>query len=169
MNIEAIPKSFWHSASFALIAFTIGFLFISYKSGELTVKFKELEVRTNGTIVLEESLKKQKESIMAQQEIILSKENEITELNKILQQRIEELNTVKEKLAKLEEENESSAIRELTSKIGAIKENQDFDLMIQERQQNLESLSRDQIQQQQVYQQQQEIFQQQQKQQQALY
>lgn len=169
MNIEAIPKSFWHSASFALIAFTIAFLFISYKSGELTVKFKELEVRTNGTIVLEESLKKQKESIMAQQEIILSKENEITELNKILQQRIEELNTVKEKLAKLEEENESSAIRELTSKIGAIKENQDFDLMIQERQQNLESLSRDQIQQQQVYQQQQEIFQQQQKQQQALY
>lgn len=169
MNIEAIPKSFWHSASFALIAFTIGFLFISYKSGELTVKFKELEVRTSGTIVLEESLKKQKESIKAQQEIILSKESEINELNKILQQRIEELNTVKEKLAKLEEENESSAIRELTSKIGAIKENQDFDLKIQERQQNLESLSRDQIQQQQVYQQQQEIFQQQQKQQQALY
>lgn len=169
MNIEAIPKSFWHSASFALIAFTIGFLFISYKSGELTVKFKELEVRTSETIVLEESLKKQKESIMAQQEIILSKESEITELNKIPQQRIEELNTVKEKLAKLEEENESSAIRELASNIGAIKENQDFDLMIQERQQNLESLSRDQVQQQQVYQQQKEIFQQQQKQQQALY
>lgn len=52
MNLEAISKSFWHSASFALIAFTIGFLFISYKSGELTVKFNQLEVRNIFTPIL---------------------------------------------------------------------------------------------------------------------
>jgi len=129
MDLESIPKSFWHSASFALIAFTIGFLFISYKSGELTVKFNQLEVRTTDTVALETTLKNQTDSIKKQKEIIDNRETKVKELEVLLKERLEELNTVKSELAKLQQGHDSAVVEAITSKIKALNENKDFYLV----------------------------------------
>jgi hypothetical protein len=162
MDLKGIPMSFWHSASFALIAFTIGFLFISYKSGELTIKFNQLEVRTSDTVALEKTLENQKESIIKQKEIIDKRETKVAELEVLLKERLKELNKVKVELAQLHQEMDSAAAKAITSKIEAINENQDFDLNVNKTQKTLDSLQTQQQQQQDIYKQQQQMFQQQQ-------
>jgi tRNA-dihydrouridine synthase len=46
MNTDNIPKSFWHSLSASVLIFTIGFTWISYQSGNLTLKYKDFEIIT---------------------------------------------------------------------------------------------------------------------------
>ncbi len=149
MNIEKIPNSFWYSLSFSIVSLTVGFLIISYQSGSVTLKFKELEVKTKDVAALEKNIQKQ-------QEIITLKEKEIEDLKIILDKKLEELNSVKNKLAELQEGSSRLETREtistLVSEIEGI--NKNFDLKIQEKQENLNILQ----QRQEVYKQQQEIL-----------
>ncbi len=149
MNIEKIPNSFWYSLSFSIVSLTVGFLIISYQSGSVTLKFKELEVKTKDVAALEKNIQKQ-------QEIITLKEKEIEDLKVILDKKLEELNSVKNKLAELQEGSSRLETREtistLVSEIEGI--NKNFDLKIQEKQENLNILQ----QRHEVYKQQQEIL-----------
>ncbi|GLI54494.1 hypothetical protein PM10SUCC1_00090 [Propionigenium maris DSM 9537] len=149
MDIEKIPNSFWYSLSFAIVSLTVGFLIISYQSGSVTLKFKELEVKTKDVAALEKNIQKQ-------QEIISLKEKEIEDLKVILDKKLEELNIVKNKLAELQRGSSMPETREaittLVSEIEGI--NRNFDMKIQEKQENLNILQ----QRQEVYKQQQEML-----------
>lgn len=149
MDIEKIPNSFWYSLSFSIVSLTVGFLIISYQSGSVTLKYKELEVKTKDVAAIEKNVQKQ-------QEIISLKEKEIEELKVLLDKKLKELNSVKNKLAELQEGASRPETREtisvLVSEIEGI--NRNFDLEIQEKQENLNILQ----QRQEVYKQQQEIL-----------
>lgn len=151
MDLEGIPKTFWHAASFALVAFTIGFLFISYKYGDLTVKFNDLEVRTSNTVVLESSLKKQEESVRAQAEIIAQREQEVKDLKALLDKRIKELDEVKQELAGLQNDDAFSLESPLTEKLRRVSIDDSLAKAFQSKTENLESLQQKQDIQKQVY------------------
>lgn len=164
MELKEIPKSFWHSASFALIAFTLGFLFISYKSGELTIKFNQLEIRTSDTVAMEDALEKQSISINEQKQVIDQRESTVKELEQLLQKRLRELNEVKRELAKLQRDGRTKTTQSIASKIEAINKNEDFNSGVKRTKNNLTSLQVQQQLFQKDYKQQQQIFQTQQQQ-----
>jgi|GEM_PF-4205844 len=145
MDLEGIPKSFWHAASFALVAFTVGFLFISYKYGDLTVKFNELEVRTTNTFALEDSLSKQEESIRQQEKIIAEREKEVGELKLLLDQRVQELEEVKQELASLQDNQALGASSEVVSRLRRVSADDSLAKAYQSKQATLESLKKEQI------------------------
>ncbi|MBI2514490.1 MAG: hypothetical protein HYV96_21150 [Opitutae bacterium] len=47
MNLEHIPKTFWHALSLSIVLLTIGFITITYRSGSFTLKYADLEFQTN--------------------------------------------------------------------------------------------------------------------------
>ena len=166
MELNGIPRTFWHAASFSLIAFTVGFLFISYKSGELTIKFNQLEVRTTDTIALEQTLQKQKDSIETQKATIDNREEKVKQLEILLGKKIEELNQVKSELAELQKSQNWEVAKGTELKILELTDDKSFQESIAATREDLSSLKNQQEQQQQFYQQQQQIFNEQQQQQQ---
>lgn len=166
MNLEGIPKSFWHSASFTLVAFTIGFLFISYKYGDLTIKFKELEVRTTNTTSLEESLSTQELILQTRNETIKAREKEINDLTVILENKAGELEKVKNELANLQAENNSEATKAVISKLNDIYKDGEFEDNYKSKKEALVTLQKKQQQQVESYNNQRDIYKMQQQQQQ---
>ena len=47
MNLDGIPKTFWHSLSLSVLILTGGFVYVSVKSGNLVVKYADLEFKTS--------------------------------------------------------------------------------------------------------------------------
>jgi len=47
MITDNIPKSFWHSLSVSVLILTAGFVYVSVKSGNLVVKYADLEFKTS--------------------------------------------------------------------------------------------------------------------------
>lgn len=158
MDFEGIPKSFWNAASFALISFTIGFLFISYKYGDLTVKFNELEVRTTNTIALEDSLQKQEESIRAQQKIIAEREKEVSELKALLDARAKELEEVKQELAALHQDQVLPRTAEVVTKLKRVSDDDSLKKAFDSSRLTLETLEKEQALQQKVYENQRSLY-----------
>lgn len=76
MITDNIPKSFWHSLSASVLIFTVGFTWITYKSGNLTLKYKDFEVITasaqkeigDAKLALETKLKESADEIRDLQE-----------------------------------------------------------------------------------------------------
>jgi hypothetical protein len=95
MTTDNIPKSFWHSISASVLIFTIGFTWVGYKAGNLTVKYKDFEMVTaaatnqvaEAKTALEGSLK------LAAQSEELEKENR--RLNGILAKTREQVEALK--------------------------------------------------------------------------
>ena len=92
--MNTIPRSFWHAASFSLITFTIGFLFISYLAGSIKLKYKDLELSTQRAIEFSDTVK-DKSVLVAQ------RERKISELEALLEGRTNELKRVSSNLTKL--------------------------------------------------------------------
>lgn len=46
MDLEHIPKSFWHAVSFSLVVFTLGFLYIAHEAKGISLTFNDLTVKT---------------------------------------------------------------------------------------------------------------------------
>ena len=92
--MNTIPRSFWHAASFSLITFTIGFLFISYLAGSIKLKYKDLELSTQRAIEFSDTVK-DKSLLVAR------REQKISELETLLGGRTNELKTVSSNLSKL--------------------------------------------------------------------
>ena len=92
--MNTIPRSFWHAASFSLITFTIGFLFISYLAGSIKLKYKDLELSTQRAIEFSDTVK-DKSVLVAQ------REQKISELEALLEGRTNELKRVSSNLIKL--------------------------------------------------------------------
>ena len=157
MNIDSIPKSFWHAASFAIVTLTVGFLYISFMYGDLSIKFDKLELRTQNTIALEDSIKMQEETLK-------QREKEIEELRALLDKRAAELTKLKEQIANLTP-TESAGLRigsplreEALSSIDRLALGDEFEERYREKQQTLSSLKDKQDQFQQVYQSQKAII-----------
>lgn len=92
--MDSIPKSFWHAASFALIAFTFGFLYISLQAGSLTVRYKELEISTQSVNAFRDSLNRK-------EQVIDQREKKVAELEELLNNRTAEISGVGLKLSGL--------------------------------------------------------------------
>jgi len=165
MNLEAVPKSFWHSASFALLAFTIGFLFISYKYGDLTVKFNELEIRATNTNALEQSLSKQEASLLEQGKIIKEREKEIDELAFLLDKKAKELEEVKKELASFQTTDNSEKAKSVLSKLERASKDDGFTASFRAKKEILDELKNQQKKQIEHYDQQRNIYTMQQQQQ----
>lgn len=140
MNLQGIPRSFWHSVSFALVTFTIGFMFISYSYGDLTVKFNELEIRTSNATSLEESLNAQALILQTRDETIAEREKEIDELSTMLDKKASELEEVRTELASLQNEIDSNRARDVISKIDNIYKDKKFEERFHAKKEALESL-----------------------------
>ena len=46
MDLEAIPKSFWHASSISLLIITCGLTLVAYKAEGFTLKYDEIELAT---------------------------------------------------------------------------------------------------------------------------
>jgi predicted RNase H-like nuclease (RuvC/YqgF family) len=159
MNLEAIPKSFWNAASIALLAFTIGFLFISYKYGDLTVKFSELEIRATNASALESSLTAQEQSLKEQEKIITARENQIEDLTTLLDEKVKELGEVKKELAALQADANSEDAHSILKKVAEkLSKDHDFAQQIETKKSTLDALKLQQLRQEDRYAQQRDIY-----------
>jgi len=161
LNLEQIPRTFWHSASLSLLVFTFGFLYISFSLGDLKVKFKDLEFRSTAVTVLESTLDLQRKNISKQAATIAERVKEVDELKGLLEGKIEQVDSLKQYITQLE--SESTAPREarrLVKEIKSISEDKDFARKVVEKQRSQFVLQTQQQQLQQSYQSQKDAFEQ---------
>jgi len=50
MDISYIPKSFWHALSFCMIIATLGFLYIAYVSGSVSIEIANAKIELSSAI-----------------------------------------------------------------------------------------------------------------------
>lgn len=134
MDINQIPKSFWHAASVSLLALTFGFIFISYKFGDLQVKFMDLEMRSTTVIALEQTLEEQRKNIEKQEAVIASRAEEVHDLNVLLEQKLKEIDRLKDQVASLQTAGGSAEhTREVAQQLEQISNDDEFDKKVAEK------------------------------------
>ena len=139
MNIESIPKTLWHSISISIIVATIGFTYITYRAESFSLKYKGVELITQGNEA--RALNLDKQSIMLKEW-----EHELEELRKLYDEKIEELEEANRKVTALTRKSDTDAIdkSELVTVLQGIKSVSVPIDLIKEKQDNLKVLSKQQ-------------------------
>lgn len=159
MDVQSIPRTFWHSVSFAIITLTVGLVLIFFMSENISVNWKHLNIQKSNMENLQESLQ-------AQEATINKKNEEVLELKRLLDEQLAELNTVKAELADLQESSQPATRAKISSTLDKIASTSDYEYQVQEKLTNIDNLQLQSFQQKQIYNQQQQIFDRQQTQQQ---
>ncbi len=159
MDVQSIPRTFWHSVSFAIITLTVGLVLIFFMSENISVNWKHLNIQKSNMENLQESLQ-------AQEATINKKNEEVLELKRLLDEQLAELNTVKAELADLQESSQPATRAKISSTLDKIASTSDYEYQVQEKLTSIDNLQLQSFQQKQIYNQQQQIFDRQQTQQQ---
>ena len=159
MNIESIPKTLWHSISISIMVATIGFTYITYKAESFSLKYKGIELITQGNEALALNLE-------SQSDLLRKREQELEELQELYDEKMKELEAANRRIISLTQRSGAGTINksEITRVLQEIKSVSVSNDLIKEKQESLRKLS-EQQQQQQLEEQELKIFQQQQLQQ----
>ena len=154
MNIESIPKTLWHSISISIMVATFGFTYITYKAESFSLKYKGIELITQGNEALALNLEKQSD-------LLRQREKELEELQELYDEKIKELEAANRRITSLTESSGAGAINksEITRVLQEIKSVSGSNDLIKEKQESLRKLS-EQQQKQQLEEQELKIFQQ---------
>lgn len=80
MNLESIPKTFWHSVSICLLIVTCGLTYVAYKSENFTLQYNEMKLFSNSNETLKAQLNQQAANIEQQVQTLEEKEAELERL-----------------------------------------------------------------------------------------
>lgn len=101
MNLEAIPKTFWHTISICLLIVTTGLVTIAYKAENFSIKYNEIELLSSGNQAMKTQLDQQAENIVRQAQIMNERQAEIEQLKRLSEDRLKELNEAHNLIADL--------------------------------------------------------------------
>ncbi len=153
MNLEAIPKSFWHVLSVCMFLLTTGFTSIAYKAEGFSIKYKEAEFVAKGNETLKsqlddqaQNLEKQANNLEEQEKTIEDQRKEIDALNKSLVNRQYKIKSVENEIAKLSDSADSCEVARIKAKktTASLREKLQLNketLLIKEKIANLEKLA----------------------------
>lgn len=150
MNIEYIPKTFWHSLSIAIITITGGFTYVGIKEGQFSVKAASLELATSSNDA--------RAALISEQEITLEKQSkELSELKALYEIKIKELQEAQKQIESLT--SRTSAKKEVSAEpvqraalsiLQNVSVDPKFETKVEEKRLEYERLSQQQVQQQQL-------------------
>lgn len=98
MEITGVPKSFWHASSFCIVTLTISFMVFSFKSGELNIKFNQLEIKASQTLALQQTVERQKQNLENQRTLIEERSKILSDVEDKISAKINELKKIEEDL-----------------------------------------------------------------------
>ena len=108
MNIESIPRTFWHSISICLLIVTCGLTYVAYKSENFTLQYNELQLFANSNDALKAQLNQQADNIAQQVQTLNEKEVELERLRLLAETRLKDLEEAQKKVEELKSRLRSS-------------------------------------------------------------
>lgn len=149
MNIESIPKTFWHSLSIAVMAISGGFTYVGIKEGNFSVKASSLELATSNNDA--------RSALIEEQSLTIEKKSkELSELEALYQSKLEEIKKAEELIESLASrantlEPRNNPIQETALEIlKDVSVDNEFEQKVLEKKNEYKRLSNQQLQQQQV-------------------
>ncbi|ANQ16850.1 MULTISPECIES: hypothetical protein [Vibrio] len=112
MEITGVPKSFWHASSFCIVALTISFIVFSFKSGELNIKFNQLEIKATQTLALQQTIERQKQNLDSQRKLIEERSKILSDVEGQISTKISELKKLEEELTSVKDDIDAGRLKD---------------------------------------------------------
>lgn len=108
MNLESIPKTFWHSVSICLLIVTCGLTYVAYKAENFTLQYNKMQLFANSNETLKAQLNQQAANIAQQVQTLNEKEAELENLRLLAETRLKDLEEAQKRVEELKSRLRSS-------------------------------------------------------------